>query len=677
MYAVNTERFLGDDDGSVRALALVEVELVGRRASSRSRAPSASSRPSWCSSPWASSARERTGLLDQLGVELDARGNVARDAAYRPASTACSSPATMGRGQSLIVWAIAEGRSAAAGVDRWLSGSTTPAGADPAHRAPARRLERRRTLSTCRTRRSPCPPSRPLQTLSDKVTLCAEQRSSAPSVPPPTRPSGSAPRRSRHGRRPAQPQPRRPTPSTRSATSGSARRPTRPAAASAILADLQGPKIRLGTLRRRPRTPRRGDEFTITIDDVPGDATICVAPPTRASPATSTPATRILVDDGKVALEVTEVDGPHVRTARRRRRHGLRPQGPQPPRRRRQRPRAVREGRRRPALGAAHRRRHHRPLLRPPRRRHRRRPRIMDEEGVRLPVIAKIEKPQAVENLETIVAAFDGIMVARGDLGVEMPARAGPARPEARHQARQAQRQAGHRRHPDARLDDRRTPARPAPRPPTSPTPSSTAPTRVMLSGETTRRRVPRRDRAHHGPHHRGGRGGRARQLPADRRPQRPAPAAPSPAPPPRWATSSAPRSLVAFTQSGDTARLLARYRSPIPLLAFTPDARGPQPARASPGASRPSWCRRVDSTDEMVDQVDAALLRDRPLPEGRPRRDHRRLAPRRPRLHQPHPHPPRRHLGRQRYLARAGPRYGGPLRRQRAEVDPLECQHM
>ncbi|MFN9899846.1 MAG: pyruvate kinase, partial [bacterium] len=47
--------------------------------------------------------------------------------------------------------------------------------------------------------------------------------------------------------------------------------------------------------------------------------------------------------------------------------------------------------------------------------------RIMDEEGIRLPVIAKIEKPQAVDNLEEIVQAFDGIMVARGDLGVEMP----------------------------------------------------------------------------------------------------------------------------------------------------------------------------------------------------------------------------------------------------------------
>ena len=45
----------------------------------------------------------------------------------------------------------------------------------------------------------------------------------------------------------------------------------------------------------------------------------------------------------------------------------------------------------------------------------------MDEEGVRLPVIAKIEKPQAVDNLDEIIDAFDGVMVARGDLGVELP----------------------------------------------------------------------------------------------------------------------------------------------------------------------------------------------------------------------------------------------------------------
>ena len=69
---------------------------------------------------------ERGPLLEQLGVELDARGNVARDAAFHDdASTGVFACGDMGRGQSLIVWAIAEGRSCAAAVDQWLMGETT------------------------------------------------------------------------------------------------------------------------------------------------------------------------------------------------------------------------------------------------------------------------------------------------------------------------------------------------------------------------------------------------------------------------------------------------------------------------------------------------------------------------------------------------------------------------
>jgi glutamate synthase (NADPH/NADH) small chain len=67
---------------------------------------------------------QREGLLEQLGVELDPRSNVARDATFmtnEPGVFACGD---MGRGQSLIVWAIAEGRSCAAGVDAWLMGDT-------------------------------------------------------------------------------------------------------------------------------------------------------------------------------------------------------------------------------------------------------------------------------------------------------------------------------------------------------------------------------------------------------------------------------------------------------------------------------------------------------------------------------------------------------------------------
>ena len=68
---------------------------------------------------------QQAGLLEQLGVELDERGNVARDArVHDQRAPACSSCGDMGRGQSLIVWAIAEGRSCAAAVDAWLMGET-------------------------------------------------------------------------------------------------------------------------------------------------------------------------------------------------------------------------------------------------------------------------------------------------------------------------------------------------------------------------------------------------------------------------------------------------------------------------------------------------------------------------------------------------------------------------
>jgi glutamate synthase (NADPH/NADH) small chain len=65
---------------------------------------------------------EKGGLLDGLGVEYDPRGNVARDGSFMTSVPGVFVAGDMGRGQSLIVWAIAEGRSAAAGVDRYLSG---------------------------------------------------------------------------------------------------------------------------------------------------------------------------------------------------------------------------------------------------------------------------------------------------------------------------------------------------------------------------------------------------------------------------------------------------------------------------------------------------------------------------------------------------------------------------
>jgi glutamate synthase (NADPH/NADH) small chain len=68
---------------------------------------------------------EREGLIEQLGVELDQRGNVVRDSGYQSSVTGVFVAGDAGRGQSLIVWAIAEGRAAAAAVDRFLTGATT------------------------------------------------------------------------------------------------------------------------------------------------------------------------------------------------------------------------------------------------------------------------------------------------------------------------------------------------------------------------------------------------------------------------------------------------------------------------------------------------------------------------------------------------------------------------
>ena len=123
VYSVNTECFLTDDDGHVRALRAHEVEMVDGKfekiEGSDFELP--------CELVLLAMGflgPQQEGLLDRLGVELDGRGNVVRDPSFmtnEPGVFACGD---MGRGQSLIVWAIAEGRSCAAGVDTWLMGDT-------------------------------------------------------------------------------------------------------------------------------------------------------------------------------------------------------------------------------------------------------------------------------------------------------------------------------------------------------------------------------------------------------------------------------------------------------------------------------------------------------------------------------------------------------------------------
>src|SRR6478672_2583186 len=181
-----------------------------------------------------------------------------------------------------------------------------------------------------------------------------------------------------------------------------------------VLVDLQGPKIRTGRFADGPVQLENGARFTITTDDVLGDQDR-VSTTYKGLPGDVSPGDRLLIDDGKVALEAVEVTDTEVVTVvieggTVSNNKGINLPGV-----------AVSV----PALSdkdeadlrwALHLRADMIALsfVRSSKD-------IMDEEGVRLPVIAKIEKPQAVDNLADIIEAFDGVMVARGDLGVELP----------------------------------------------------------------------------------------------------------------------------------------------------------------------------------------------------------------------------------------------------------------
>jgi glutamate synthase (NADPH/NADH) small chain len=124
VYAVSTNNFTADENGNVAGLNLVEVELVDGRftpveGSERTIPAQLVLLAMGFLGP------EREGFLEQLGVELDERGNVKRDKSYQTSVPGVFACGDAGRGQSLIVWAIAEGRSCAAGVDSHLTGSST------------------------------------------------------------------------------------------------------------------------------------------------------------------------------------------------------------------------------------------------------------------------------------------------------------------------------------------------------------------------------------------------------------------------------------------------------------------------------------------------------------------------------------------------------------------------
>jgi pyruvate kinase len=193
----------------------------------------------------------------------------------------------------------------------------------------------------------------------------------------------------------------------------------------AILVDLQGPKIRLARFADGPHQLAVGDVFTITTEDVPGTKDICGTTFTGL-PNDVKPGDPLLIDDGRVRLRVLDTDGVRVRTevivagtVSNNKGINLPGVAVNVPALSEKDEADLRWGLRQGAdlialsfvRNAADVDRAHE---------------IMAEEGIRVPVIAKIEKPQAVDALEEIIDAFDAIMVARGDLGVELPLEAVP-----------------------------------------------------------------------------------------------------------------------------------------------------------------------------------------------------------------------------------------------------------
>ncbi|MFM6971450.1 MAG: pyruvate kinase, partial [Rhodoluna sp.] len=187
-----------------------------------------------------------------------------------------------------------------------------------------------------------------------------------------------------------------------------------------IFVDLQGPKIRLARFKDGPVMLEKGATFKITIDEVDGDVNIC-GTTHKGLCGDVKPGDTLLIDDGKVALRATEVTDKVVTTiveipGQVSNNKGINLPGvavnvPALSEKDEEDLRwGIRLGVDMVALSFV---RNASDIVRVHE--------IMNEEGTHLPVIAKIEKPQAVEALEEIIDAFDGIMVARGDLGVELP----------------------------------------------------------------------------------------------------------------------------------------------------------------------------------------------------------------------------------------------------------------
>jgi len=125
LYAVSTSEILGDDDGKVRGLRLHEVRM-GESGFEKVEGTERELPAQLILLAMGFVGPQRAGVVEQLGVDLDARGNIVRGRDYQTSVPGVFVAGDAGRGQSLIVWAIAEGRAAANGVDAWLQGRPSP-----------------------------------------------------------------------------------------------------------------------------------------------------------------------------------------------------------------------------------------------------------------------------------------------------------------------------------------------------------------------------------------------------------------------------------------------------------------------------------------------------------------------------------------------------------------------
>lgn len=381
----------------------------------------------------------------------------------------------------------------------------------------------------------------------------------------------------------------------------------------AIFADLQGPKIRLANFAEGSAELVAGQSWTITTRDIQGDNEEC-GTTYEGLPGDVSEGEPILIDDGKVRLRVNWVDGQDVHTTvviggRVSNHKGINLPGvavsvPALSEKDEADLRwALHQGVDMVALSFVRSASDAADVRA-----------IMTQEGITVPVIAKIEKPQAIDNLDEIVKAFDAFMVARGDLGVECPLEDVPFLQK--RVIEKARRNAKPVIVATQMLESMI--GNPAP---TRAEASDVANAvldgadAVMLSGETsvgaypietvrTMARIIESTEDHELDH----------MAAIDWQPKTTGGVIAKAAA--EVAMRVDARFLVAFTQSGDSARRLARYRSNIPIFAFTPDPHTSRRLCLTWGV-RSFVSASVEHTDEMVRQVDEELLRLGSVEEG------------------------------------------------------------